>query len=213
MKRLISLISTEGKSMEQIAKESWEAFQTYQTVSEEVKQEMSQEKAMKMENIKNDMEINSTNIHCMIKDIYENLVYMVNEFPQLDISKEALREISAIIKKYSQEIDFVKILSREIREDFAHGIRLVGEKENIRTKLLKINEVLHDQSNKLYGFISSIKDRECEIPFPASVLFYESGTNIDKLTDMILTASVSITENLGVYQHEIDFSDTTSNWV
>lgn len=35
MKRLITLISTEGKTVEQITKQTWEAFQKFQKVHKE----------------------------------------------------------------------------------------------------------------------------------------------------------------------------------
>lgn len=39
MKKLISLISTKGKTAEQISKEVWEAYQKYQKVSAEAKEQ------------------------------------------------------------------------------------------------------------------------------------------------------------------------------
>jgi len=37
MKKLMFLISTEGKTTEQISKEAWEAYQKYQEVEQKVK--------------------------------------------------------------------------------------------------------------------------------------------------------------------------------
>jgi hypothetical protein len=39
MKKLMFLISTEGKTTEQISKESWEAYQKYQRVSKKVEED------------------------------------------------------------------------------------------------------------------------------------------------------------------------------
>lgn len=41
MKKLMFLISTEGKTTEQISKESWEAYQNYQRVKAKVEKEVS----------------------------------------------------------------------------------------------------------------------------------------------------------------------------
>lgn len=40
MKKLFALISTEGKTREQIVKETWEAFQKYKKVSEKIEKDM-----------------------------------------------------------------------------------------------------------------------------------------------------------------------------
>lgn len=40
MKRLISLISTKGKTAEQITKETWEAYQNYERVKAKVEKDL-----------------------------------------------------------------------------------------------------------------------------------------------------------------------------
>jgi len=41
MKRLISLISTEGKNAEQISKEAWRTYQNYEKVKSKIKSDIS----------------------------------------------------------------------------------------------------------------------------------------------------------------------------
>jgi len=42
MKKLMFLISTEGKTTEQISKESWEAYQNYQRVKTKVEKDLKE---------------------------------------------------------------------------------------------------------------------------------------------------------------------------
>ncbi|VVA44148.1 hypothetical protein CANDROIZ_450003 [Candidatus Roizmanbacteria bacterium] len=52
MKKLIFLISTAGKSSEQIVKEAWEAFQKFQKVHKESLKNLKQAEIKKLNNIK-----------------------------------------------------------------------------------------------------------------------------------------------------------------
>ena len=52
MKKLICLISTAGKSSEQIVKEAWEAFQKFQKVHKESLRKLNQTENKKLDVIK-----------------------------------------------------------------------------------------------------------------------------------------------------------------
>lgn len=170
-----------------------------------------------MKNIEKQMQKNSSVIYWQINDIDENLLYITKELPHLNLSREALKEINDIIGEYFRSIDFIRSQSLEICEEFAVFIldpdvtRLKVEEEDIKTRIGEINVVLQDQTSKLNNFISSIADREKEIPEPAPILFYESGTNILKSKESILKASLFIIKNLNKYQYEIKSKNTTSN--
>ena len=51
MKRLVCLISTEGKSKDQIVKETWGAFQNYERVKSQVEKDLKE----KLDKDKNDV--------------------------------------------------------------------------------------------------------------------------------------------------------------
>lgn len=170
-----------------------------------------------MENIEKQIQENSFTIYWQINEIEENLLYIAKELPRLQLSGKVLKEINAIIGEYFQAIDFIRSQSLEVCEEFGvitidpTIIRLEVKKEDIKTRLGRINAVLQDQSDKLNDFISSIKDRENEISFPAPTLFYESGTNMLNNKKNILKASVFVAKNLMKYQYEINSKNTTSH--
>lgn len=47
MKRLIALISSEGKSKDQFVKETWDAFQNYERVKSKVEKDLKEKSKIK----------------------------------------------------------------------------------------------------------------------------------------------------------------------
>ena len=163
------------------------------------------------------MQKNSSAIYWQINNIDENLLYIAKELHSLNLSRGVLGEINGILKEYFRSIDFVRNQSLEVCEEFAVFIidpsveRFKVKKEDVKTRIERINDVLQDQASKLNDFISSIAGRESEISTPAPILFYESGINMLKNKENILTASLFIIKNLKKYKYEINSKNSTSN--
>lgn len=110
MKNLITLISTKGKTSEQVTKEGWSTFQKFNRVRKQVEETMREKEEESIDKLKAEKIIRSygETLAEATEEKYPGLVY-----PQslLMYPKETVKNAILIVLVYTQDVDILKQLA------------------------------------------------------------------------------------------------------
>lgn len=174
---------------------------------------------LKLEGVEGKMQEHCFSIYWAIDDIEENLMFMVSEILEQNLSIDLEETARELLSQFLGATTFLRSDALELSEKFALFIFDPGRKriqfpeQDTGDIVQTISDVLNEQAVKLDYFIRSLikKNDNNEITDKTIVLFCESGGNILNDKRSIVKSLRFLANNYNKYQYEINSKNTTSN--
>lgn len=164
-----------------------------------------------MNNIAERMRKHCSRIYWEIDDIEENLMFMIKELPNLNISSELLSKTKSLLSEYLSVIIHLRSEALELAEKFYlfiidPGIERIQLPDQKVEKILQIiSDNLNDQAIKFNDFIKMLEIINNDIAAQdLLILSQESGANMLRDKGEITNSLRFLVNNYEIYQYEIN---------
>lgn len=164
---------------------------------------------IKMNNMAERMREHCSRIYWEVDDIEENIMFMIKELPNLNISGELLSQTEDLLGGYINATILLRSEALELAEKFYLFIidpgveRIKLPEQEVGEILQIISDNLNDQSIKFNNFVKILETAQKDtVTEGLLVLSHESGANILRDKGEIINSLNFLFNNYERYQYE-----------